>query len=60
MAAKQMKVADKPTLEEQVAADPRDFEENFGESSGLYDPAPVAGTVIIGGEVVSRIGGHDE
>lgn len=45
--------ANEPTLDEQVAADPRDFEENYGESSGLYGPAPGAGTVIIGGKVVS-------
>jgi hypothetical protein len=30
-----MAATDKPTLEEQVAADPRDFEENYGESSTL-------------------------
>jgi hypothetical protein len=43
-------------VEEQVAADPRDFEENYAESSGLYDPAPVGGTVIIGGQIVSTKG----
>jgi hypothetical protein len=47
-----MAATDKPTLEEQVPADPNDFEENYAESSGLYNPAPGAGTVIIGGKIV--------
>jgi hypothetical protein len=49
----QARVDARAALEEQVAADTRDFEENYAESSGLYDPAPVPGTVIIGGRIVS-------
>jgi hypothetical protein len=48
-----MAATDKPTLDEQAAADPQDFEEKCGESSGLYNPAPGAGTVIVAGKVVS-------